>query len=500
MQPSPTSPLLDVARQERQSATAFVEELLPRDARISVYLFQPLRRDELLDDSPGTLYDVGPIPGTAHNVPRDLLYTCAKAGRTGSFLQSAGHCLSRTQQTAEIDQAAARDFRERNPPREVREAQIAVESARYGFNADTRDGPPVGRFIHHLALAPSVHSFEVLETRRTPVLGTVFTLTSDRDERRLEDIREYSNLVDYAMFIGRELMDIRATHLLGGRQGQADFIGVALQKLSRDPTCDQSVQLVIKLLLSHHWFFPYGPVAYSLLRRITGSDAGACELYSQHGWTPPPIPLPVDDSDRLQRQQVIADIVTLVQHLSWYRLGKEFRRSPEELTGAVTRAVNTALLLMCGVPEDVASLRSWHGTNARTPSRVLAPSLALSELEGREGLLTPTFPIDGIRNLVRGRASDLVEMPNASGVQQMRATVLQRFQSAWTVCGPGAAVFDTRTHLAPSGFVEGFARGGTPHFVTGIETTERERTKWMCSYAIARLAEAAVISSKARRS
>ncbi|MEP6780129.1 MAG: hypothetical protein ABJC26_09590, partial [Gemmatimonadaceae bacterium] len=445
-----TSPLMEVAEQERASATAFVEGLLPCEARISVYLFQPLRRPELLEDSPGTLYDVGPVPASAAAVERDLLFTCAKAGRTGSFLQSADHCLSRTQQTAEIDQAAARDFRRRNAPRDIREAQIAVESARYGFQAESRDGPPIGRFIHHLALAPSVHSFEVLATRRIPVLGTVFTLTRSNDAEELKAVREYSNLVDYAMFIGKELLDIRATHLLGGRQGQADFIGVALQKLSRDPTCDQSVQLVMKLLLAHHWFYPYGPVAYSLLRRVSGSDEKACELYEAHGWAPPPTPLAPSADDRFARQHVIADIVTLVQHLSWYRLGKEFRRTPEEVTGGVTRAVNTALLLLCGVPENVASLRSWHSTTSRTPSRVLAPSSALSELEGKEGLLAPTFPIDGIRNLVRGKASELVEMRNGSNTICMKPAVLQRFQSAWTVCAPGASIFDTRTHLIPS--------------------------------------------------
>ena len=247
--PTETDPLLLLAARERDAANETVERRIPASARVSVYLYQPLTAPGLRADSPGVLWDVGPLPATAPTAPRDLLYQCAEAGRTGSFLQSAAECTRRVPQTTCIDPAAFRSYRSRNTDEGARRTQIAVEQARHGFRARVADGPPQGSFIHHLALAPSVQSFSSLSSRRLPVLGTIFTVTSE--EAPLE-LHEYSNLVDYAIFIAGELLEVRIEHLLGAGLIPSTFEGSALEERLLDaPTSDAAVQLIVKLPSSH---------------------------------------------------------------------------------------------------------------------------------------------------------------------------------------------------------------------------------------------------------
>lgn len=467
---SPTDRLQKIASEERASSREFVEDLLPADARVSVYLFQPIFASGLRSASPGVLFDIGPVPAAAEHVDRDLLYQCAEAGRTGSFLQSADDCTRRVPQTTEIDRQAYDSYRAFNGCEAARRAQIAVERARHGFTPQTDEGPPMGWHIHHLALAPSVHSFTALATGRIPVLGTVFTVTQEARP----DLREYSNLVDYAIFIAEEALEIRAAHLFGSGHVGPGFAGSALEKLLDEPTSDEALQLVTKLLFAHHWFFPYDPVAHSLVSHALGTNDAAADLYARHGWSPPRSRAPDLRDDQLLRRLVVADTVTLIRHLSWYRLGKEFRPRPHQVSDGVTRALNTALIVLCGTPADVAAARGAPRVPRRSRDRFLAPPAGLADLERSESLLAPVFPIAGIRQLVRG-------------------ATMERFAKSFAVCGPGYTEGHTRTHLKPSAFVESFERGGSPRFSARTHDGVRDRTKWLCSYVIARLAESAML-------
>jgi hypothetical protein len=474
-----------IAGEERDAVSDFVAEILPRDARVSVYLFQPVHVNGLREASPGALFDVGPVPAGVH-VDADSLYQCAEAGRTGSFLQSSEDCTRRVPQTTLIDRTAYDSYRDYNGDAAVRRAQIEVEAARYGFEPQTSDGPPMGWHIHHLALAPGVHTFHALHTGRIPVLGTVFTVT----EEPLPSTRhEYSNLVDYAIFIAEEALEIRASHLLGAAHLGTNYAGSALESVLHDPSCDDAMQFVIKLLFAHHWFFPYDAVAHALLVRAMGGTDDAAALYQRHGWRPPRHCGDSERDDATLRGLVSADLITLIRHLSWYRLGKEFRPRSEQLSDAVSQAVNTAVVLLCGEPASVPAPR--HALNARRArDRYLAMPAALGDFDRNDRLLSPVFPIDGIRQLVRGE-----KLRTRSARTASRGAPLERFEQSFHVCGPGFSEGHTRTHLKPSAFVESFERGGAPRFSAQRESGLHERTKWLCSYAIARLAESAMNAS-----
>jgi hypothetical protein len=105
------------------------------------------------------------------------------------------------------------------------------------------------------------------------------------------------------------------------------------------------------------------------------------------------------------------------------------------------------------------------------------PGLALHGHD--EALLAPVFPAAGVHQLIRQRPAG-------------RASPLERFGASFAVCGPGDTDGSTRTHLKPVRFVEGFGPGGAPRFSARMQDGMRDRTRWLCSYAIGRLAESAL--------
>lgn len=460
---------MSLASLERAAAADFVEGVLRADARVSVYLYQPVGAEGVRAESPGVLWDIGPLPHEARDIERGLLYTCAEAGRTGSFLQSAEDCTRRVPQTTRIDADASESFRHFNGEAPVREAQIRVEEARHCFRSPRRDGPPVGNYIHHLALAPAVHDFATVSSGRLPVLGTIFTVTEEPEPVALH---EYSNLVDYAIFLAGEVLEIRATHLLGRSHLGTSFEGSALEALLDAPASDASVQLVAKLLFAHHWFFPYDAAAHGLLVAAAGSDEAADRLYVRHGWTPPRRTPSMARDERALRDTVVGDLVTLIRHLAWYRLGKEFRPRPGAMQEAIARALHTALLLLVGTRASVPARRALQASRStRGGDLYLGPPAPLVALEPDAALVAPVFPQAGIHALLRHDGG------------------LDRFDLSYGALAPGDTGGHTRTHLKPTRFIEGFERGGAPRFSTRTHEQLREQTRWLCSYAIARLAE-----------
>jgi hypothetical protein len=472
-----TECLPEIARRERAAATEIVERLLPSTARVSVYLYQPVTANGLRPSSPGVLWDVGPLPVATAGTSRDLLYQCGEAGRTGSFLQSAAECTRRVPQTTCIDAGAFRSYRSYNGAEAARRAQIGVEQSRYGFRTRAADGPPQGYFIHHLALSPSVQSFSSLASARLPVLGTIFTVTAE--EVPLE-LHEYSNLVDYAIFIAGELLEVRAEHLLGRGHVSSGFEGSALEALLDAPTSDAAVQLTIKLLFAHHWFFPYDPAAWGLLVRLLGDADEAAVLYDRHGWLPPRTIANGTNGAEAARQLVESDLTTLIGHICWYRLGRDFRPRPGALHASVRSALTTALLLLCGTPTEVRGYDARRSGARHADHNVyLGPPPALALHGHDEALLAPVFPAAGVHQLIRQRST-------------RGASPLERFGASFAVCGPGDTDGSTRTHLKPVRFVEGFGPGGAPRFSARMQDGMRDRTRWLCSYAIGRLAESAL--------
>lgn len=482
--PTEGFPVERVAASERAAARERLDSLLRGSSKISVGLFQPIQAAGLQPDSPGAVFDVTPLPRGCEPVDRELLYTCARAGNMGAFLQNPALCLQRTKFSAPIDVGAIRTFKDRNGHDESRRQQIHVEGLRHAFKSQNPDEPPENYWTHHLALAPNVLSFENLSDRRIPLLGTLFTVSAPGvgpGHPDLEKQPQYANMVDYATFLGSELLVIRAANLLGG----LERLGDALESILGGTPTDDGVQLAVRAIFSHHWFFPYDPTAYALIRSVLNDDAAASELYRQHGWLPPrDQAFPCVRKSATLHETLITDIVTLVQHLRYQLGGRRWER--EEMGPPVQRAVNTALLLLCGEVPLPARAASRRGGGGRSPVVSLRPSEPLTRVcTLRNGqFTTPAFPDGRIRNLIRGEQKRLLE----------------RMAGAIEPCRPGQTTFSTRTHLKPALMIEGFAADGTRRSTRELHDTEWDQTRWICFYAVARLTRAAVANRPDRKS
>ena len=277
-------------------------------------------------------------------------------------------------------------------------------------------------------------------------------------------------------FLSGELLEVRIEHLLGASLVSPDFEGSALEELLDAPASDAAVQLIIKLLFAHHWFFPYDPVAYALLLRGTGDGDCTADLYRKHGWLPPRTAAAEEHSAAVARQLLAGDLATLIGHTCWYRLGREYRPRPGLLEEKIGIALNTALLLLCGVRSEVQAYGARRASVRRSDRSVyLGPPDGLPLGGPNASLLAPVFPASGVHQLYRQRQGE-------------GEVASDRFTASFAVCGPGNTAGHTRTHLKPSRFVEGFGPGGTPRFSARTQDGLRDRTRWLCSYAIGRLA------------
>jgi len=169
-----------------------------------------------------------------------------------------------------------------------------------------------------------------------------------------------------------------------------------------------------------------------------------------------------------------------VQHIAWYRLGTEFRTRHAAVRERVSLALNTALLLLCGKRTALPSFRVGSRTSRRRDESIfLGPPAGLDGLRRDGVVVAPVFPLSGLQQLVRGR--------NGHGAASSD-TIAERFSASLDVCGPGDTKGFTRTHLKPLSFVDGFESGGAPRLSVRMRDGLRDCTRWLCSYAIGRLA------------
>ena len=130
---------------------------------------------------------------------------------------------------------------------------------------------------------------------------------------------------------------------------------------------------------------------------------------------------------------------------------------------------------LAGARTNVPAYRAGRSMGRRAAHGVfLGAPPTLPDLERDESLLAPVFSSASVLQLLRSSTD-----------------ALDRFSTSFRVCGPGDTEGHTRTHLKPTSFVEGFERGGAPRFSARTQDGVRDGTRWLCSYAIARLAELA---------
>ena len=480
--------LLDVAQRERNDIRKLGRELqLAPDIKVSLYLFQPVLLDGIPGDSKGTLVDFGPIPAHASDEP-ELLYTCALAGKAGKYFSSAANTNFRIPLPERIGSIA--DIQERNP--KTWEATIRAESLRHDMplDADYREW-----FQFNLAIAVRPPTFGVLQGRRLPTLGVAFVVLhrtlvqqAAEDDPGYNTVTNYAflvrdspwlnALVDYSIVVADEMLDIRARHLLGA--GQDHNLDRALKALVESPTGDDAVQLVMKFILSHHWFYAHQLSAYWLFQRVLGDDVGS--LYETHGWLPPPNPTKGAEayaeevSDAQLLKGLIEDATAILTHQAWRRLARPRRLTTTDLSTRIENAVQTALLLLIG------EVRHSPGAARDRRHYLAAPENfhALAELKGGR---TPVFDDTTVGNLSRKGATF---RSNQTGEDVDGAV---RLSSVFTAVSPESEGFQLRTHFQAR--VREFVYGYDPYHRTpqkeGSTPSDLASTRWITAYAAAKM-------------
>lgn len=339
-----------VAQLEVEALRKRLSDLYPCDMPITIQLFQPVEG--------GRLVDVGPRPKSCDD---SLIYQPNNAGRTGDIFmdkQAPHRFIPKSEKIGEI---ATGTFTK---------AMLDLEQRRYpDIGTWETNGPPSNAMIHQLPLAPLPLDLQPRPSTgqyRFANLGAVYTIShkAKGESNNLEKM-----LILYGLRAGEIAQQVRYEAICresenslnedGWDAGTTECrlsVSRHLPTESWDPSeCDAKkidkewkknidgglCLLVGSLLLHHHWWFPYDPVAYQVLCRLKGEDNLAKGVYYQHLSSPPECPYITAETSSRKTEQLVAilceDIAYIVQ---------SFRGSGSPTNSAQVNRIHSAVLAM----------------------------------------------------------------------------------------------------------------------------------------------------------
>jgi hypothetical protein len=239
------------------------------------------------------------------------------------------------------------EFRERNAP-DVRVRLAAQEQKRYkDVPFDENDGTvPVGtrNMVHHVFPVPSL--LETMEWwKRLPRLGQIYSLGEKLEHQNL--------LLILATRAGNRALTTRLKTLLDHEsvlKRTAHEIGAAAAKGEDNVDGDNYTCIIAHLLICHHWFYPYDPVALKIFARL---KVDVNETLRIHGW--PTTSLGTSsasesdsESDKELIELMVNDLVFLINACA--RRIEQSERSSQSIREGIRKNLPAALALVGGVP------------------------------------------------------------------------------------------------------------------------------------------------------
>jgi hypothetical protein len=278
---------------EVTTLTKRLDSLYPGDMPITIQLFQPI--------DGGRLVDVGPRPRGSDDA---LIFQRNDAGKTGDIFmdeQAPHRFIPRSERIGAIGKGT------------FSKAIMDLEKTRYpNIGTWTVGGPPPDAMIHQLPLAHlplDLHKRPSNGQYRFANLGAVYTIS--RQEETEDDETRRKMLILYALRAGQIAQRIRYRTICGENNrlthATEDSIRVShnfpvvnwndwtdeeCEKARIDTDWKKNIDggiclLAGKLILHHHWWFPYDPVAYHVSCLLSGSESSAKNIYYQHLCVPP---------------------------------------------------------------------------------------------------------------------------------------------------------------------------------------------------------------------
>lgn len=229
---------------------------------------------------------------------------------------------------------------------EIRQRLAKQDALRYSSTKFEQNGvvPPGTRYKMHYLVPPPVYHHVIGWWKRLPRLGQIYTLGDELGHQNL--------LLICGMSVGIRALGIRLKLLLDCKNAVREpaFKIAATIASDRPVDPDDFQYLLAKLVLAHHWFYPYDPVALKLFKRL-GCDPPD-EVLQRHGW-------PATGWSDFDTAAPVNDLISLLaQDLSfliyactiWTAPGEKGRKDSAELYNELQMALRTTFAMICGTP------------------------------------------------------------------------------------------------------------------------------------------------------
>jgi hypothetical protein len=242
------------------------------------------------------------------------------------------------------EQAVLDEYCNRNVA-EMRLRLAKQDKLRYQLIQYDKDGiVPVGtRYRMHYIVPPPVYHQSIRWWNRLPRLGQIYSLGDQLEHDNL--------LLICGMSIGIRALAIRLNLLLDheNKVRQTAFQIAGSLASARQVEPDEFHYLLANMLMAHHWFYPYDPLALKIFA-LLGSDPD--RVLNMHGWpssglrnfeTNSPLDTLLD--------QLAQDLLFLIYACTiWSAPGDSQRKDSAELYKEVKMGLRTVLALICGTP------------------------------------------------------------------------------------------------------------------------------------------------------
>lgn len=264
---------------------------------------------------------------------------------------------------ARVTEAAIKRYSENNPG-PIRSRLAGQDRKRYPqTQMFTKEGiVKVGTQykMHHVFPSPVFHR-NVDWWKRLPRLGEIYSLGDNMQDPHL--------LLMCALAVGNRALHVRLNMLLEHplifrEGGMADSIAASMAA-DEGVEDDERLFLIAHLLLCHHWFFPFDPLALKLFVKLGG---GVDEILKRHGWPASGLTKNLATSTRTSDliKELALDLAFLIYACARWDNPESQKADPDLLLQALLNELPDALALICGTVEYVSTSASklyFHSDN-----------------------------------------------------------------------------------------------------------------------------------------
>lgn len=245
---------------------------------------------------------------------------------------------------AAIESSALDEYCQKNDA-EMRLRLAKQDAVRYPSTSFDQNGvvSTGTRYTMHYIVPPPVYHHIIEWWKRLPRLGQIYSLGNELEHENL--------LLICGMSVGIRALGIRLNLLLHHestvRRTAFQIAGAAASDRTVDT--DEFHYLLANMLMAHHWFYPYDPLALKIFARLR-SDPDT--VLNMHGWPSSGLKnLDTKSSLNVLIDQLAQDLLFLIYACTIWNAPSDYQRKDSaELYAQIKVALRTVLAVICGTP------------------------------------------------------------------------------------------------------------------------------------------------------